>query len=96
MINVEIDYLCFKIIELGISCIFVVFNSVFVIFKIFFFVGCICKFLKNILYNFDIFNMIVIYNCMNFVCWFVIILVEVLSFVLYCVYIDLYVLFVYI
>lgn len=96
MINVETDYLCLRITELGISCISVVLNSVFVIFKTFFLVGCTCKLLKNILYNFDAFNMTVIYNCTNFACWFAITSVEVLSFVLHCAHIDLYVLFVYI
>lgn len=80
MINVETDYLCLRITELGISCISVVLNSVFVIFKTFFLVGCTCKLLKNILYNFDAFNMTVIYNCTNFACWFAITSVEVLSF----------------
>lgn len=96
MINVETDYLCLRITELGISCISVVLNSVFVIFKTFFLVGCTCKLLKNILYNFDAFNMTVIYNCTNFACWFAITSVEVLSFVLLRAHIDLYVLFVYI
>lgn len=96
MINVETDYLCLRITELGISCISVVLNSVFVIFKTFFLVGCTCKLLKNILYNFDAFNMTVIYNCTNFACWFAITSVEVLSFVLHCAHIDLHVLFVYI
>lgn len=79
MINVETDYLCLRITELGISCISVVLNSVFVIFKSLFLVGCTCKLLKNILYNFDTFNMTVIYNCTNFACWFAITSVEVLS-----------------
>lgn len=96
MINVETDYLCLRITELGISCISVVLNSVFVIFKTFFLVGCTCKLLKNILYNFDTFNMTVIYNCTNFACWFAITSVEVLSFVLLRAHIDLHVLFVYI
>lgn len=47
MINVETDYLRLKITELGISCISVVLNSVFVIFKTFFLVSCTCKLLKT-------------------------------------------------